>query len=123
VVTPGHPEGSADRALLAIAAHADESEAHVREVERFSQNLPKGSYLTCDTFGSRDGGRLADLRVLVPGRADVRTNLGCRAARSSPGGWAVGPMAYRVPATSWASAAHLLPLAALSRPECHSCRA
>jgi hypothetical protein len=95
VVAPDHPEGSADRALLAIAAHADESEAHVREVDRFSQNLPKGSYLTCDTFGSRDGGRLADLRILVPGRADVLTNLGCRAARSSPGGWAVGPMAYR----------------------------
>ena len=51
MVAPDHPEGSADRALLAIAAHADESEAHVREVDRFSQNLPKGSYLTCDTFG------------------------------------------------------------------------
>jgi hypothetical protein len=30
--------------MYAIAAHADEREAHVREVERSSQNLPKGSY-------------------------------------------------------------------------------
>jgi hypothetical protein len=28
----------------AIAAHADEREAHVREVERSGQNLPEGSY-------------------------------------------------------------------------------
>jgi hypothetical protein len=31
-------------ALFAIAAHADEREAHVREVERSGQNLPDGSY-------------------------------------------------------------------------------
>ena len=31
-------------AMFAIAAHADEREAHVREVERFGQNLPEGSY-------------------------------------------------------------------------------
>ena len=30
--------------MFAIAAHADEREAHVREVERSSQNLPEGSY-------------------------------------------------------------------------------
>jgi hypothetical protein len=30
--------------MFAIAAHADEREAHVREVERFGQNLPEGSY-------------------------------------------------------------------------------
>jgi hypothetical protein len=39
--------------------------------------LAAGQDLTCDTFGGLDGGRLADLRVLVPGRAEVRTNLGC----------------------------------------------
>jgi hypothetical protein len=31
-------------ALFAIAAHADEREAHVREVKRSGQNLPDGSY-------------------------------------------------------------------------------
>jgi hypothetical protein len=35
---------TANIALFAIAAHADEREAHIREVERFSQNLPEGSY-------------------------------------------------------------------------------
>jgi hypothetical protein len=31
-------------ALFAIAAHADEREAHVREVERSGRSLPEGSY-------------------------------------------------------------------------------
>ncbi len=35
---------AADIAMFAIAAHADEREAHVREVERFGENLPDGSY-------------------------------------------------------------------------------
>jgi hypothetical protein len=35
---------TASAAIFAIAAHADEREAHVREVERFGQNLPEGSY-------------------------------------------------------------------------------
>jgi hypothetical protein len=35
---------TANIALFAIAAYADEREAHVREVERFGQNLPEGSY-------------------------------------------------------------------------------
>jgi hypothetical protein len=35
---------SANIAMFAIAAHADEREAHVREVERSGQNLPEGSY-------------------------------------------------------------------------------
>ena len=30
--------------MYAVAAHADEREAHVREVERSGQNLPEGSY-------------------------------------------------------------------------------
>jgi hypothetical protein len=30
--------------MHAIAAHADEREAHVREVERYGQTLPEGSY-------------------------------------------------------------------------------
>jgi len=35
---------TASIAIFAIAAHADEREAHVREVERFGQDLPEGSY-------------------------------------------------------------------------------
>ena len=35
---------TADIAVFAIAAHADEREAHIREVERFGQSLPEGSY-------------------------------------------------------------------------------
>jgi hypothetical protein len=30
--------------MFAIGAHADEREAHVRDVERSGQNLPEGSY-------------------------------------------------------------------------------
>ena len=37
-------ETTANSAMFAIAAHADEREAHVREVERFGQSLPDGSY-------------------------------------------------------------------------------
>jgi hypothetical protein len=35
---------TANIAMFAIAAHADEREAHVREVERSGQNLPEGSF-------------------------------------------------------------------------------
>ena len=35
---------TADIALFSIAAHADEREAHVREVERFGRTLPEDSY-------------------------------------------------------------------------------
>jgi hypothetical protein len=34
----------ANMAMFAITAHADEREAHLREAERFGQNLPEGSY-------------------------------------------------------------------------------
>jgi hypothetical protein len=37
-------EATANSAMFAIAAHADDREAHVREVERFGQSLPDGSY-------------------------------------------------------------------------------
>jgi hypothetical protein len=30
--------------MYALAGHADEREAHLREVDRFSQTLPEGSY-------------------------------------------------------------------------------
>jgi hypothetical protein len=35
---------TANAAIFAIAAHADEREAHLREVEQFGQRLPEGSY-------------------------------------------------------------------------------
>lgn len=35
---------TASIAMFAIAAHADEREAHVREVERFGRSLPEDSY-------------------------------------------------------------------------------
>jgi hypothetical protein len=35
---------TANAVIFAIAAHADEREAHLREVERAGQNLPEGSY-------------------------------------------------------------------------------
>ena len=35
---------TASIAIFAIAAHADEREAHLREVQRFGQTLPEGSY-------------------------------------------------------------------------------
>ncbi len=35
---------TASTALFALAAHADEREAHLREVQRHAQNLPEGSY-------------------------------------------------------------------------------
>ncbi len=38
------PPLSANIAIFALAGHADEREAHLREVERYGQNLPEGSY-------------------------------------------------------------------------------
>ena len=35
---------TANIVMFAVAAHADEREAHVREVERFGESLPEGSY-------------------------------------------------------------------------------
>jgi hypothetical protein len=37
-------ETTANVAIFAIAAHADEREAHIREVEHFGQQMPEGSY-------------------------------------------------------------------------------
>jgi len=37
-------ESTANLAIFAIAAHAEEREAHVREVQRYGQALPEGSY-------------------------------------------------------------------------------
>jgi len=56
--------------MFAIAAHADEREAHIREVEQFGQRLPEGSY------GRRNRQAIAarETRVavrLLPGAEDA----------------------------------------------------
>jgi hypothetical protein len=53
---------TANSAMFAIAAHADEREAHVREVERSGQNLPDGSY------GRRNRQAIAAREARVAGR-------------------------------------------------------
>jgi hypothetical protein len=49
-------EATASIALFAVAAHADEREAHVREVERYGQTLPEGSYgrRNCQAIATRE---------------------------------------------------------------------
>jgi hypothetical protein len=53
---------TANIALFAIAAHADEREAHVREVERSGRSLPEGSY------GRRNRQAIASRETRVAGR-------------------------------------------------------
>ena len=57
---------TANIALFAIAAHADEREAHVREVERFGQDLPEGSYgrRNRDAIAARETRVTARLRAV-----------------------------------------------------------
>jgi hypothetical protein len=53
---------TANIAMFAIAAHADEREAHVREVERSGRSLPEGSY------GRRNRQAIADRETRVAAR-------------------------------------------------------
>jgi hypothetical protein len=53
---------TANIAMFAIAAHADERQAHVREVERSGQHLPEGSY------GRRNREAIAARETRVAGR-------------------------------------------------------
>ena len=57
---------TANIAMFAIAAHADEREAHVREVERSGQNLPEGSYghRNRQAIGARETRVAARLRAV-----------------------------------------------------------
>jgi hypothetical protein len=57
---------TANVALFAIAAHADEREAHIREVERSGQNLPEGSYgrRNRDAIAARETRIAARLRAV-----------------------------------------------------------
>jgi hypothetical protein len=53
---------TANIAMFAIAAHADEREAHVREVQRSAQTLPEGSY------GQRNRQAIAERETRVAAR-------------------------------------------------------
>jgi hypothetical protein len=53
---------TANVAMFAIAAHADEREAHVREVERSGRSLPEGSY------GRRNRQAIAARETRIAGR-------------------------------------------------------
>ena len=53
---------TANIAMFAIAAHADEREAHVREVERSGQNLPE------DSYGRRNRQAIAARDTRIAGR-------------------------------------------------------
>jgi hypothetical protein len=57
---------TANIAMFAIAAHAGEREAHVREVERFAQTLPEGSYgrLNRQAIAARETRVAARLRAI-----------------------------------------------------------
>jgi hypothetical protein len=72
---------TASVAMFAIAAHADEREAHVREVERSGRSLPEGSY------GRRNRQAIAarETRVAVRLRA---VEQACRTATDRDTGYA-----------------------------------
>ena len=53
---------TANIAMFAIAAHADEREAHVREVERSGRGMPEGSY------GRRNRQAIATREIRVAAR-------------------------------------------------------
>jgi hypothetical protein len=44
LILDANTANTANTALFAIAAHADEREAHIREVQRYGETLPEGSY-------------------------------------------------------------------------------
>lgn len=56
---------TANTAIFAITTHADEQEAHVREVQRSGQSLPEGSY------GRRDRQAIAAREARVANRLRV----------------------------------------------------
>jgi hypothetical protein len=83
---------TANSAMFAITAHADEREAHVREVERFGERLPEGSY------GRRNRQAIAARETRVANRLRAveqayRTAIERGAAPSLPD----APRAFRSP--------------------------
>ena len=85
----------ANTALFAIAAHVDEREAHIREVQRYGQTLPEGSYgrRNRQAFAARET-RVAD-RLRAGERASrmhraQRHDQGARAQSSLSFSWVPG---------------------------------
>ena len=78
---------TANVARFAIAAHADEREAHIREVERSGQNLPEGSYgrRNRQAIAARETRVAARLRAVEQAyRTATEHGTGVQAARAHP---------------------------------------
>ncbi len=81
---------TANTVLFAIAAHADEREAHIREVQRYGETLPEGSYgrRNHQAIAARETGVAARLRAVERAyRIAIERNVTSRApepASSSP---------------------------------------
>lgn len=60
-------ESTANIAMFAVAAHAEEREAHVREVQRYGQSLPEGSYgrRNREAIAAREARLAARLRAVA----------------------------------------------------------
>ena len=80
------------RAMFAIAAHAGEREAHVREVERFGRSLPEGSYgrRNREAIADRETRVAARLRA-IEGPTGWPSTATPRTRRRSPAGHPVPP--------------------------------
>jgi hypothetical protein len=82
--------------MFAIAAHADEREAHVREVQRSAQTLPEGSY------GQRNRQAIAERETRVAARLRAVEQVYHMAMdRDSTHG---APEAVRIPRSPWPQA-------------------
>ena len=87
---------TANIAMFAIAAHADEREAHLREVERSGHNLPEGSYgrRNRQAIAARETRIATRLRAVEQAyRTAIERDTVSQAARahqSTPPSWARG---------------------------------
>jgi hypothetical protein len=75
---------TANVAMFALAAHADEREAHVREVERSGRNLPEGSW------GRRNRQAIAVRETRIAARLRA-VEQACRTATGRDTGYAPEP--------------------------------
>jgi hypothetical protein len=76
---------TASAAIYASAAHADEREAHIREVKRYGQSLPEGSYGRCNrqAIAARET-RIAARRRAVEHATGCPSNATPRSCLPSP---------------------------------------
>jgi hypothetical protein len=73
---------TANAVMFAIAAHADEREAHIREVQRYGQTLPEGSYgrQNRQAIAAREARVAAQLRTVEQAyRAAIERDASMRA--------------------------------------------